>query len=765
MEEFLKSINISSNEFSISAGIFLGIILVGITLSILVFYKSPQLFIKYYLRLLIKPFINLKVDNRELLKSEKGYLIIANSISILDPILISLAVAQKVYFIGNKEQYKFKHLFSFIDKNNHKKVKKLISEGAIVCLFPEENLTKNGILDKFSSDYQDYLPEDNNDEIPVKLIYIANMWQSLFSNLYKKGRLTLKAFFSIVLRHKATLCVATLKKKNVSPFFIRLELSELSSSIELIPTKNERVLYHQFARRARLFPWQKPLIDGSTNQKLSNFKVYSKALALSNYIKEICDENEKYVGVLLPNTPASAVVILAVMFANKVPAVLNFTVSAETQTRSIKNARIKHVLTSKKFLLKAKISETPEMIMLEKIGKSISKPKALWTTLKGYLLPLPIFLGSHGLKDYKNLHKEAILLFSSGSTAEPKGVCLTHHNLNANLKSFFGVVNITHKDGIVGNLPLFHSFGMNVCFWIPLATGVKVAYIPNPLDAESIVKSIEKYQLSVITATPTFMQSYMRKMKPEKITSLRLIITGAERLRDEIIQRFEKISNHSTTIIEGYGCTELSPIVSINLAKNIDYLGKKTGKNHSIGIAMPGITVKIFNPETLKEVPANTDGLIMVKSDTVMKGYLNNQALTDEVMVNGYYNTKDIGQMTEDGYITITGRLSRFSKIAGEMIPHESIEQQIYKLLNTHELKIVVTGARDKHKGEKIIVFHTKEMTTDPQKIILSLREQKIPNLWIPRPENFIQIEAIPVLGTGKIDLGKIGKLAEKYNS
>ena len=763
MEEFLSLSNISN----ISKPTIIIIILASFCLFSVIFImikKTPYCLLRMFNKLFLKLFIKLHIVTQSTITKNQGTLLIANKISRLDLLLISMLTSRKIYFITDKEKYFSHFLFSIIPINDHKKCQQLLSEGNIVCLFPEQSMTKNGIIGKFEYDYRDYLPSENANNIEINLVYIARMWESVFSNLYINERRTFSKLIQHCIFHEASIAVKKLTESNLSAFAVRLKMSELSASVELKPCKRERVLYHQFARRARLLPFQKPLIDASSGKKYSNFTVYSKALALSNYIKELCSDDEKYVGVLLPNTPASAIIILAVMFANKVPAVLNFTVSPETQQRSITNANIKHILTSKQFLLKAKIAEMPEMVLLEKIGAEISKSQALFSTLKGYLLPLKYFLKSHGLKDYKDLHSDGILLFSSGSTAEPKGVRLSHHNLNANLKSFIAVANFSHKDGIVGNLPLFHSFGMNVCFWVPLSTGVKVAYIANPLDAEAIANSIYKYQLTVITATPTFMQSYMRKMTAEKVVSLRLIITGAERLRDEITARFEKISNNTTTIIEGYGCTELSPIVAINFAKDITNLGKKVGKKHSIGVAMPGISAKIVNPETLEDAPANTEGLIMIKSDTVMKGYLNNPELTAEVMVNGYYNTRDIGEMNEDGYITITGRLSRFSKIAGEMVPHESIEQQIYKIIDNDDTKIVVTGAKDKNKGERIIVFHTNEMVIDPQKIIRDLREKKMPNLWIPRAENFIAIKEIPLLGTGKLDLGKISKLAKQYD-
>ena len=211
-------------------------------------------------------------------------------------------------------------------------------------------------------------------------------------------------------------------------------------------------------------------------------------------------------------------------------------------------------------------------------------------------------------------------------------------------------------------------------------------------------------------------------------------------------------------VIEGYGSTELSLIVSINVASSILDLGKGPGKASSVGPPMSGICVKIVSPETFEELDYGHEGLMLVKGPNVMQGYLDEPEKTAEVIKNGWYNTGDIAEMDQNGCLTITGRLSRFSKIGGEMVPHELVEKSIFEILKCEDRSIAVMGAPDDSKGEKLVVVHSKiDMT--PEEIIEKLREKNLPNLWIPKAANFIKVENLPLLGSGKLDLAAIKKI------
>jgi len=271
--------------------------------------------------------------------------------------------------------------------------------------------------------------------------------------------------------------------------------------------------------------------------------------------------------------------------------------------------------------------------------------------------------------------------------------------------------------------------------------------------------ALKRLKVTVMMAAPGFLQAYMRRCEIEDFASLRLVVTGAERLREDISTKFQEMTK--LNIAEGYGCTELSPVVSINVADSILDLGTSVGKSGSIGTSMPGIATKIVNPDTFETMPPDTDGLLLVKGPNIMQGYLKEPEKTAEVMHEGWYITGDIGQMNSSGHIIITGRMSRFSKIAGEMVPHELIEKEVNEILHTTECCIGVCGVPDEKKGEKLIVFYSHE-DLKPEKIIVQLRKKDIPNLWIPRKESFIKVEHIPMLGSGKLDVSGINKLADE---
>jgi acyl-[acyl-carrier-protein]-phospholipid O-acyltransferase/long-chain-fatty-acid--[acyl-carrier-protein] ligase len=316
------------------------------------------------------------------------------------------------------------------------------------------------------------------------------------------------------------------------------------------------------------------------------------------------------------------------------------------------------------------------------------------------------------------------------------------------------------QEAIVGNLPLFHSFGLNVGLWIPLMTGTRVVYLTNPLDAAAVGRAIAEQRLTLLCAAPTFLQAYLRKCTPEQLASLRLVVTGAEKLRHALAERCREVTG--LAVVEGYGCTECAPVVAVNLTKDMLTLGVEAGPIGSVGMAMPGICVDIVDPETRKPLPPNNEGLMLVKGPNVMQGYLDDPAKTAEALRDGWYDTGDIARMDADGRITITGRLSRFSKIGGEMVPHEGVEAALHEALASEDRVFAVCGVPDPAKGERLLVFHVA-MDIAPAALTERLRAaDKLPNLWIPRPENFRQVEALPLLGSGKIDLKQLQKMAEE---
>jgi acyl-[acyl-carrier-protein]-phospholipid O-acyltransferase/long-chain-fatty-acid--[acyl-carrier-protein] ligase len=300
-------------------------------------------------------------------------------------------------------------------------------------------------------------------------------------------------------------------------------------------------------------------------------------------------------------------------------------------------------------------------------------------------------------------------------------------------------------------LPLFHSFGFTAVLWTPVLTGCSAWYHPNPLDGATVARMVREGRLSILLATPTFLQTYVRRAQPDAFKTLRSVVTGAEKLRKGIADAFE--ARFGIRPLEGYGTTELSPVVALNLPDvktgGVSQVGTKEG---SIGHPIPGVAVRVVDPATGEELPAGRDGMLLVHGPNVMQGYLDDPGRTAEVLDGGWYVTGDIARVDEDGFVFIVDRLSRFSKIGGEMVPHLAVEEVLNRALGHPWPALVVTSVSDERKGEQLVVCYT-ETAGDVDRLVDIVRRSDLPNLWKPRRENFVKLDAIPVLASGKLDL------------
>jgi acyl-[acyl-carrier-protein]-phospholipid O-acyltransferase/long-chain-fatty-acid--[acyl-carrier-protein] ligase len=353
----------------------------------------------------------------------------------------------------------------------------------------------------------------------------------------------------------------------------------------------------------------------------------------------------------------------------------------------------------------------------------------------------------------KGGHAEASLLFTSGSTGDPKGAVLSHRNIVGNVSQFCELLDATRKDAILASLPFFHSFGATVTLWYPLIEGVRIVTYPTPLEVAKNAALVEKFKLTLLLATPTFLRGYLRKAEPEQLRSLRLTITGAEKLPLDLAKSFEE--RFKQRVFEGYGLTETSPVVSVNLPEPEPKRGEQvqpSSRLGSVGKMAPGIAAEIREPETDKKLSLHETGMVWFRGVNIFEGYLHDEKRTAEVLRDGWLKTGDIGRFDEDGFLYIEGRLSRFSKIGGEMVPHESIEQKIIDLLGfagRDERAVAIMGVQDEAKGEALVVLTAVDV--DLAQLRDKLRDAGVPNLWIPK--KICRVEAIPVLASGKLDL------------
>ncbi len=475
--------------------------------------------------------------------------------------------------------------------------------------------------------------------------------------------------------------------------------------------------------------------------------------------REVLARDEKHVGLLLPPSVGGVLANAALSIDGRVAVNLNYTVSSDMMNQCIARAGIRHVLTSRKVLERFPLDIQAEVVYLEDFKDKIGLSDKLVAAAQTWLWPVSLLERWLGLT---RIGPDDLLtiVFTSGSTGQPKGVMLSQHNVGTNVEAFHGVLQLREDDVLVGILPLFHSFGYTTTLWSALMLDAQGAYHYSPLEPRQVGNLARESRATILVATPTFLRSYVRRCPPEDFASVEIVITGAEKLSPELASACER--QFGVRPLEGYGTTELSPVVSVNVPPSRTADGSdRDCREGSVGRPMPGISAKVVDMDSGQDLGPGKSGMLLIRGPNVMKGYLEQPELTAEVLRDGWYVTGDIAVIDSDGFIHITGRESRFSKIGGEMVPHVCIEEALYKMLSLdeEELRLVVSSVPDERKGERIVVLHTG-LDRPPEQACRDLAKSGLPPLWIPSPDSFSQIEQIPVLGTGKLDLKAVKDLA-----
>ena len=505
--------------------------------------------------------------------------------------------------------------------------------------------------------------------------------------------------------------------------------------------------------------------DGTDDSSLGFDKVLASAIVLSKVIREQTDKPR--VGIVLPPGKAGLIANIAVIFAGKVPVNLNYTASQEAVRSAMRQAGLDRFITVDPFVRKFPSFPWPpnrDLILIERILPTLKKKIGLWLMLSK-MMPVSMLATKLGLNKV-SANDEAVLLFTSGSSGEPKGVSLTHRNVLANEIQFHSRLQLDPGAKILCCLPLFHSFGCTATLWYPLLAGLDMISYPSPLEHKRLAELIHQQKVNLLLSTPTFLRGFMKRVDPEQLASLSLVVTGAEKMPAALASAFEeKFSIHPQ---EGYGLTETSPATNLNLpdlaATDDQAPVMPSSRNGTVGQMLPGIAVRLTNPATEKPITLDQQGLIWLKGANVFTGYLNNPKKSEEVLKDGWFLTGDVGRMDEDGFLHIEGRISRFSKIGGEMVPHETLEAAITKALELEqetERKIAIVGIPDVQKGEAIILLSTiAGMALEQECIDLryKLMDAGIPSLWCPK--RIVSAKEIPSLASGKLDIKGCEELA-----
>jgi acyl-[acyl-carrier-protein]-phospholipid O-acyltransferase/long-chain-fatty-acid--[acyl-carrier-protein] ligase len=522
-----------------------------------------------------------------------------------------------------------------------------------------------------------------------------------------------------------------------------------------------QTLGHAFLEQVRRH-WSDLAICDGTGARLTYGQALLRSAVLGRYLARTTDD-APYVGILLPPTVPAAVVNLALTLQGKIPVNLNYTAGQAMIDSSIEQCGIRQVITSPKVLDRFGVKPRGTLIALEDVARQIpwtdKLAGAACARLARYGLAGRLFPGLTRLDP----SSVATVIFTSGSTGDPKGVVLSHRNILNNVRQADAAIVLAPDEVVLGILPFFHSFGFTVTIWMALALGKKVVYHFNPLDAKTVGKLCEEYAVTLMAGTPSFTRFYLKSCPASQFKSLTHLILGAEKLRPELYRELSKWLGIEP--MEGYGTTELSPVVAVNVPHEVTLPdGSKVHGNRpgTVGLPVPGTEIKTIDPDTGADLPPGAEGIVAVKGPQVMVGYLNRPEATAKVLKDGWYATGDLGYIDDDGFLKITDRLSRFSKIAGEMVPHLGVEAAIVEAAGSEEHCVAVTSLPDPKHGERLCVLYT-ELAKTPDEIHKALTAGHLPRLWIPSVRDFVRVDSIPITGTGKVDLRRLRTLAEEH--
>ncbi|MBK7544373.1 MAG: MFS transporter [Elusimicrobia bacterium] len=726
----------------------------------------PQAPLRLFLYGLTHLIYRIKVIGRENVPTKGAALLLPNHVSYVDPFLIGGATSRWIRFLMFRGMFEIPWIKPFvrlmdvipISANDRPKqilgslqeVRHRLEDGHVACVFAEGAVTRLAQTLGFRKGFERIV---EGLDVPLVPVHLDRVWGSVFS--FERGSFVWK--LPRQLPYPVTISFgrplpSTAKADEVRQAVLDLGAAAFEHRLDAL-----RPLHQHFFRQARR-QWLSPCLSDTTGLRLSYGKLATGALLLSRRLNKILPP-EKNVGVLLPPGGAAAVVNLALLFAGRVPVNLNYSLGRGVVDQICREAGITALLTARKMLEAVKWGDDARAVFLEDLPRA-PKPKALAAFLAFRLMParwVERLVAPHSDVGVDDL---AALLFTSGSTGTPKGVMLTHRNIHANIQGLQETFQLSGRDTLLGVLPFFHSFGFTGTFWLPLLSGCQVAYHRSPLEPVAIKKMIKEESVTVLIATPTFLQMWFKKLDKDDVKRLRFALTGAEKLQQTFAREFQETLG--VPIIEGYGTTELSPVACVSVLSvrhATEYqIGNKPGK---VGRPLPGVSVRIVHPETGARLPDGQPGLMLIKGPNVMRGYWNQPEKTAEAIRDGWYVTGDIAAVDEDGFVEITDRLSRFSKIGGEMVPHMLVERRLAELSGEPEAQFLVLSLPDEKKGEKLAVLYYN-LRQPPDQLLARLAASDMPKLWVPDRRMFVPVDEWPTLASGKVDTVKAKAVARR---
>lgn len=734
-----------------------GFSIMGVTtlvLTLLTIRYLPDFLLRFVALAVMRLLYRIRVDGKEYVPLDGPALLVANHVSWIDALLLIATQTRRIRFVMDRGIYEtpaLTHLFRVMGvipvsakdgvagfKEFMRSTRQVLDEGYLVCIFAEGEITRHGSLNAFRPGFARIAQTAG---VPIIPTYIGGAWGNIFSYA-RNRRLYLQRYPMHILFGQPLPPDQTAQ--------VRTAVMELSVRYFEARKTQRLPLAEAFINTARS-NWNQPAVNDTTGRGLTYGQLLTGSLLVKGRLKPLLGGTT--IGVLLPPSVAGFTANIALTLLGKVPVNLNYTASREAFASALEQAGISCVVTSKKVIERLPDLPLPQrIILLEEVMDGLGSIKKLRALLMARLSPRAALCDSRPAPD-----DTATIIFSSGSTGSPKGVMLSHHNILSNIEALRAVFQPDRSDRVAAVLPLFHSLGFTGTLWLPLLSGFSSACHSNPLEATQVVKLVRNEKATILLATPTFLSAYLRKADADDFRSLRLVVTGAEKLKTELANAFAE--KFGLRPLEGYGATELSPVISLNIPDvEIGGIRQKGQLPGSVGRPIPGVAVRIVDPDRRELLADGQPGLIEVAGPNLMTGYLGKPEETAKVIRDGWYNTGDIGYINGEGFMVITDRLARFSKIAGEMIPHGAVEERLLAVLEATDPVLAVTAVPDEKKGERIAVVYDQTLL-DEARVKQAIEQAALPNLW--KPSLVVAADAIPLLGSGKLDLKALKKLAE----
>ena len=633
--------------------------------------------------------------------------------------------------------------------------KAALAKGEYVCIFPEGVLTRTGHLHPFKRGVERILEGTDAQVVPI---YLERLWGSIFSF---SGRRFIKKL-PCRIPYPVTVAVGKPVAGSTPAWQLNRVISALGTDAISHRYVENETLGQRFILQNKQHLFAERMSD-TTGRRMNGLTSLISARLISQWLKKQLGEVQN-IGLLLPPSVGGALANIALALLGKTSVNLNFSLGQEVMREALAKAEVQHIITTRKVIAKLGMEADTRMLFLDDGITTISAKKYMHVLLQVLIYPRKI-LCRRWMRGVQSKDATATILFSSGSTSTPKAVMLSHANIIANIESISSLlehaeVAENENYAMAGILPFFHSFGLTAGLWLPAITGRRIAYHTNPLEAKTVVKMIAREQLQVLITTPTFARNYTNVAKENALDSLRLVILGGEKLTEAMDTHLAS-ALLKADILQGYGCTELGPVVAINVP-DIQHGGllHRGYCKGSVGKPIPGVSVRIVECDGDVDMGIDEEGLILIKSASCMQGYYGDAKMTESVMRDGWYVTGDIGKLDKYGFLHITDRMARFSKIGGEMVPHGKVEVALEAIISG-DAAVAVVAVADATKGEKLCVL-TTETVLSVQDIHSALKQSGLPNLWIPALDSILVVSELPQLANGKRNLRAAKEMARK---